>query len=337
MMNIGINGYGRIGRILIRQLCTNSKHNIKAINTRSEVDECLLKYDSVFGAFMKGGIRKENKTLYVGKHKIDLYNETDIAKIPWDDSIAVVVDCSGKFKTHGDLSKHLQKNVKKVILSSPPKDDRIPMYIIGVNDAEYDGENIISCASCTTNGIAPILKILNDNYWIKAAHITTIHAVTTSDNLLDGSQPKEKRRGRAAMESIRETSTGAAKATVKIFPDLEGRVFVNAYRVPVPDGSLLDMTLEFEEEVGIEDIKSKLMEAEQGSMKGILETTQDAIVSCDCIGNYNSAIVDINSIKKTTKNIIKLTAFYDNEWGYTARLVDLLDRLYFEIQKSNGG
>lgn len=337
MMNIGINGYGRIGRLLIRQLCSNPLYNIKAVNTRSEVDECLLRYDSVFGTFMKKNIKKEDNILYVGRHKINLYYETDIAKIPWDDSIDVIVDCSGKFKTHNDLSKHLQKNVRKVILGCPPKDDKIPMYVVGVNDDKYNGEDIISCASCTTNGIAPILKVLNDNYKIKTAHITTIHAVTASDNLLDGSHAKEKRRGRAAMESIRETSTGAAKATVKIFPGLEGRVFVNAYRVPVPDGSLLDMTIEFEDDINAEDIKNKLRKAEQDEMMGILETTQDAIVSCDCIGNYNSTIVDINSIKRTAKNIVKLTAFYDNEWGYTARLVDLLDKLCSEIKKSNGG
>ncbi len=323
-INIGINGYGRIGRILIRQLINSNKFYVGAINSRSGVDECLLKYDSVFGVFLPDKIKSEGGKLCIGEQKIDIHQETDAARIPWNSSIDAVVDCTGSFKTYDDLSKHLRNNVRKVILSCPPKDDKIPMYIPGVNAQKYSGEPIISAASCTTNGLAPILKVLADNYPLKSAHVTTVHAVTQSDNLLDGSHKKEKRMGRAAMASIRETSTGAAKAITKIFPELKGRVFVNAYRVPVPDGSLLDITAVFDSEIAIGDIKNLFRQYEAGDMKGLLATTTDPIVSCDCIGNPNSVIIDLNSIQKTAEKTIKIAAFYDNEWGYTARIVDLL-------------
>lgn len=329
-INIGVNGYGRIGRILIRQLNNNSQFYVKAINSRSGVDECLLKYDSVFGVFLPDKIKTEGNRLYIGDQQIDVYQETDAAKIPWNSSIDAVIDCTGSFKTYNDLSKHLRGNIKKVILSCPPKDDKIPMYLPGINTHKYAGEPIISAASCTTNGLAPIIKVLADNYLLKSVHATTIHAVTPSDNLLDGSHKKEKRMGRAAMVSIRETSTGAAKAVTKIFPELKGKIFVNAYRVPVPDGSLLDITAMFETEVDIDDIKNIFRHYSAEDMKGLLATTLDPIVSCDCIGNTNSVIVDLNSIQKTAEKTIKMTAFYDNEWGYTARIVDLLSIIFKE-------
>ncbi len=322
MVNIGVNGYGRVGRILIRQLADREDLVVKAVNTRSELDECLLKYDSVFGRFHKK-VAKKGAMLIVGSNEIQIYRKTDIPSIPWDSSIDAVVECTGKFKTQKDLAPHLKNNIRNVILSCPPKDET-PMYIVGINEDAYEGESIVSAASCTTTALAPIIKILKDSYRIKAVHTTTIHAVTTSDNLLDGTHDKDKRQGRAAMESIRETTTGATKAITKIFPELKGKLFINAYRVPVPNGSLLDITVEFEDDADIAGIQNKFKEYEHGRMMGVLETTTDPIVSCDCIGSYCSTLIDLNSIKKTNSRTVKIIAFYDNEWGYTARLADLV-------------
>lgn len=332
LANIGINGYGRIGRILIRQLAHRNDLTVRAVNTRSELDECLLKYDSVFGRFDKG-VAWKGSLLIVGENEIEVYKREDIHSIPWAGSIDAVVDCTGKFKTQKELAPHLKGNVRNVLLSCPPKDET-PMYIFGVNEEQYGGESIISAASCTTAALAPIIKVLKEGYRIKAAHITTVHAVTTSDNLLDGSHKKDRRQGRAAMASIRETATGATKAVLKIFPELAGKLFVNAYRVPVANGSLLDMTIEFEEDIDAAGIQNKFR-LYQERRDGILELTADPVVSCDCIGSYASAIVDLNSIKPTNKRTIKLSAFYDNEWGYTARIADLL-RVVCRRQKTDG-
>ena len=328
-IKIGINGFGRIGRRLLRLLHNHPSIEVLAINDIADPATLthLFKYDSIHGIF-QGEIEHRDATgnnefLIDGK-KIAVYSEKEIANIPWHlYDLDVVIEASGKFKENAQLEQHLEAGAKKVILTVPPQDDSIKTVVLGVNEHILTGEEkIISNASCTTNNAAPMIKVVQDLCGIKQAYITTVHSYTTDQSLHD--QPhKDLRRARAAGQSIVPTTTGAAKALTKIFPDLENVIGGCGIRVPVPNGSLTDVTLNVERETTIEEINNAFKEAAAGPFKGIIEYTEVPLVSIDIVGNHHSCILDAQ-MTSVIGNLVKLIGWYDNETGYSSRLIDLI-------------
>ena len=325
-IRIGINGFGRIGRNLFRLLLEHPFIEVVAINDLAPAPTLahLLKYDSIHG-LLKKEISATDSSITIAGKTVPVLNFSRPSEIPWDaHEVEIVIESSGKFRTRKDLEPHLQKRVKKVILSVPPQDDSIEMVVLGVNDHILNGsETIISNASCTTNNAAPMLKVINDLCEVNSAYITTVHSYTTDQSLHD--QPhKDLRRARAAALSIVPTTTGAAKALTRIFPELSEVIGGCGIRVPVPNGSLTDMTLHVKRNTTIEEINAAFKKASEAKFKGLIEYTEDPIVSVDINGNTHSCIFDAQMTSVVDGNLVKVIGWYDNEIGYSSRLVDLI-------------
>ncbi len=325
-ITVGINGFGRIGRNLFRLLLNHPSIEVVAVNDLADTKTLrhLLKYDSIHGVLNEEISHSENEITVAGK-KVRFSSEKNIKNIRWG-KVDVVVESTGKFKSRKQLENHLKNGAGKVILSVPPLDDDIKTVVLGVNDSIIKPEDtIISNASCTTNNAAPMLKIINELCGIEQAYITTIHSYTTDQSLHD--QPhRDLRRARAAGQSIVPTTTGAAKALTKIFPEFANAIGGCGIRVPVPDGSLTDVTLNVKEEVTIEEINNAFKKASENSMAGIIQYTEDPIVSIDIVGNTHSCIFDAGMTSVIGK-MVKIIGWYDNEIGYSSRIIDLIDRI----------
>ncbi|MFV8333645.1 type I glyceraldehyde-3-phosphate dehydrogenase [Flavobacterium sp. GSP14] len=322
---IAINGFGRIGRNLFRLLLNHPSIEVVAINDIADKKTMahLIKYDSIHGVLPFAVNHDENGILVDGKHFL-FFHEKKISNLDWKSlNIDYVVESTGKYKTFDELNSHITAGAKKVILSAPSEIDSIKTVVLGVNEGILDGsETIISNASCTTNNAAPMIKVINDLCGIEQAYITTIHSYTTDQSLHD--QPhKDLRRARGASQSIVPTTTGAAKALTKIFPEFEGKIGGCGIRVPVPDGSLTDITFNVKRTVSIEEINAAFKTAAQTNLKGILDYTEDPIVSVDVIGNKNSCIFDAQ-LTSVIDKMVKVVGWYDNEIGYSSRIIDLI-------------
>ena len=332
-LRIAINGFGRIGRNLFRLLINHPNIEVIAINDIADNRTMahLIKYDSIHGVLPhECGFDAEN--IIVGQKKYRFFHEKDIQNIDWKKSnIDFVIECTGKFKTYKDLNQHILQGAKKVILSAPSEVDAIKTVVLGVNEFILDGtETIVSNASCTTNNAAPMIKIMQELCGVEQAYITTVHSYTTDQSLHD--QPhKDLRRSRGASQSIVPTTTGAAKALTKIFPELDGKIGGCGIRVPVPDGSLTDITLNIKKQVSIEEINVAFKTASQTYLKGILDYTEDPIVSVDIIGNRHSCVFDAQ-LTSVIDKMVKIVGWFDNEIGYSSRLIDLI---MFMSEKEN--
>ncbi len=328
-IKVAINGFGRIGRLTLRALLNKGNVEVVAINdlTDNATLAHLFKYDSIHGKFA-GTVSSDAESLTVNGKRIKAFAEKDPTKLPWRDlGVDVVVESTGRFTDQAGAGQHLTAGCKKVVISAPAKEKTIPTIVLGVNDNTLNGsETILSNASCTTNCLAPMAKVLDDAFGIEKGYITTIHAYTADQNLQDAPH-KDLRRARAAALSIVPTSTGAAKAVGLVLPHLSGKLDGVAMRVPVPDGSLTDLTVVLKREVTIDEINAAMRTAAEGTMKGILEYTEDPIVSTDIVGNPHSCIFDA---EQTAVNgtLVKVVGWYDNEWGYSNRTADLITKLF---------
>lgn len=333
MINIAINGFGRIGRRVFRLLQEHNKIQVVAINDLANAKTLshLLKYDSIHGIF-KGTVSHSKNQIIVNNRHIDLLNHRHPKDINWDSyNIDFVIESTGKFKTSADLEYHLTNGAKRVILSVPPIEDDIKTIVIGVNDDSLDGsETIISNASCTTNNAAPMIDVINTLCGINQAYITTVHSYTTDQSLHDQPHP-DLRRARAAGQSIVPTTTGAAKALTKIFPELSEVIGGCGIRVPVANGSLTDITFNVKKTASIKEINKAFKNASKHQYKGILEYTEDPIVSIDIVGNPHSCIFD-SQMTSVIGNMVKIIGWYDNETGYSSRIIDLVCNL--SVKKS---
>ncbi|MBL7159835.1 type I glyceraldehyde-3-phosphate dehydrogenase [Candidatus Microgenomates bacterium] len=323
-LRLAINGFGRVGRIAARIAIEHPQITLAAINSRSPSDSSayLLKYDSVYGTFPKK-ISSQKNFLSVNNQKIAYFQEEDLKKINWSKAdIDIVIDATGKFRTSTECQKHLKKGVKLVIISAPAK-DKTPTYILGVNEKDFNPlkEKIISNSSCTTNCLGPVLKVLDENFQVKRGFMTTVHSWTRTQNLLDGSSKKDFRFGRAGTANIIPASTGAAKDIGKVLPHLKGKIICQSLRVPLLTVSLIDLIVETEKKVNISQVNSSFKKASQGDAKGILEITEEELVSSDLKGPH-SAMID-SLLTKTDGYLVKICAWYDNEWGYVQRLIDM--------------
>ncbi|MGI9594265.1 MAG: type I glyceraldehyde-3-phosphate dehydrogenase [Patiriisocius sp.] len=326
VIKVGINGFGRIGRRVFRLLLQHPDIEVVAINDIADTKTLshLLKYDSIHGVLQKK-VAYTTDSIKVDQRTYPFYSQTSISKIPWQ-GVDIVIEATGKFKTKSAVQTHISSGAKKVILCVPPTDDQIKMIVAGVNDSMLTPEDrIISNASCTTNNAAPILKLIHDAFEIQQAYITTVHSYTTDQSLHD--QPhKDLRRARAAGQSIVPTTTGAAKALTKLFPDLNTVIGGCGIRVPVANGSLCDITLNVKRETSIQAVNSLFENAANGSLKGILQYTKDSIVSVDIVGNPHSCVLD-SEMTSVIGKMIKIIAWYDNETGYSSRIIDLVYKI----------
>lgn len=325
---IAINGFGRIGRNLFRLLLNHPSIEVVAINDIADAKTMshLVKYDSIHGV-LKDRVSYTSNSIVINNKSYLYFSEKEIKNLDWKTlNIDIVVEATGKFKTTELLNQHIIAGAKKVILSVPPEDEKIKTVVLGVNEQILDGsETLISNASCTTNNAAPMLQIMQELCGIEQAYITTVHSYTTDQSLHD--QPhKDLRRARGASQSIVPTTTGAAKALTKIFPELEGKIGGCGIRVPVPDGSLTDITLNVKRKVTIEEINAAFKNASETSLKGILDYTEDPIVSVDVIGNTNSCLFDAQ-LTSVIDNMVKIVGWYDNEIGYSSRIIDLISKI----------
>lgn len=332
-IRVAINGFGRIGRITFRKLLENENLEVIAVNDLADPATLahLLKYDSVHGRF-PGTVKNNGDHLLVNESKIIVLSEGDPANLPWGElNIDVVIESTGKFVSREDAIQHVAKSgARKVIISAPAKaeSEDVKYIVLGVNDHLIDKNDvIISNSSCTTNNVAPLIMILDENWGIERAFITTVHSYTKDQNLLDAPH-NDLRRARAAAISIVPTTTGAAKAATKIFPHLHANLGGAGIRVPVPDGSLTDLTCTLKHCTTREEINEKFKEASVGRLKGILEYTEDPIVSVDIIGNTHSAVFDagLTAVIGERNKLVKVVAWYDNEMGYASRLVELIEK-----------
>jgi glyceraldehyde 3-phosphate dehydrogenase len=328
---VGINGFGRIGRLTFRALLKKKNIEVVAFNDLTDARTLahLFKYDSVHGKF-NGDVAVDGDSLIINGKKIRVYAEKDPANLPWKElGVEIVAECTGIFRTREKMSKHLTAGAKKVVLSVPSdnKEDVDLTVVIGVNDNMLTKEmKLISNASCTTNCLAPVAKVLNDKFGIKKGLMNTIHSYTNDQIILDAPH-KDLRRARAAAVSMIPTKTGAAKAIGLVIPELDGKMDGFAIRVPTPDGSIVDLTCELSRSVTKDEINAAMKEAADGPMKGILEYLDEPLVSCDIIGNTHSAIYDSLMTKIIDGNLIKIIAWYDNEAGYSSRLADLIEMI----------
>lgn len=333
-IKVAINGFGRIGRNLFKLLLNHRVIEVVAINDLADVQTMahLVKYDSIHG-ILQADVSYDDNHLIINQQKIPYFRSKAIADLPWAHlDIDYVVEATGKRKTTALLEEHLQQGAKRVILSVPPEDNEIKTIVLGVNEQILTGEElIISNASCTTNNAAPMVKIIQKLCGMEQAYITTVHSYTTDQSLHD--QPhKDLRRARGAAQSIVPTTTGAAKALTKIFPEYEGKIGGGGIRVPVPDGSLTDITCYVKREITIEEINQAFKDAAENELKGILAYTEDPIVSVDIIGNTHSCLFDAQ-LTSVIDRMVKVVGWYDNEIGYSSRLIDLI--MYFDSIKKN--
>lgn len=324
-ISVGINGFGRIGRLVMRAAAQRSDINVVAINDLLDVDYIayMLKYDSTHGRF-DGSVEVVDGNLVVNGTTIRVSSERDPLNLAWDKVLVdVVVESTGLFLTEETAQKHISAGAKKVVLSAPSK-DHTPMFVMGVNHDEYSGQAIVSNASCTTNCLAPLAKVLNDSFGIKDGLMTTVHATTATQKTVDGPSQKDWRGGRGALQNIIPSSTGAAKAVGKVIPALQGKLTGMAFRVPTADVSVVDLTVNLEQAASYEQICAALKTASETSLKGILGYTEDDVVSQDFIGDTRSSIVDAKAGIALTDTFVKFVSWYDNEMGYSHRVLDLV-------------
>ena len=325
-IKVGINGFGRIGRRVFRLLLQHPDIEVVAINDIADAKTLshLIKYDSIHGVLQRK-VESTTHSIKVDDTSYPFTSQAAISKIPWQ-GVDIVIEATGKFKTKLALEQHISSGAKKVILCVPPLDDQIKMIVAGVNDHMLTPEDcIISNASCTTNNAAPMLKLIHDAFQIEQAYITTVHSYTTDQSLHD--QPhKDLRRARAAGQSIVPTTTGAAKALTKLFPDLNNVIGGCGIRVPVANGSLCDITLNVKKKTSIQEVNTLFEKAANGPLKGILEFTQDPIVSIDIVGNTHSCVLD-SEMTSVIGKMIKIIGWYDNETGYSSRIIDLIYKM----------
>ena len=324
-IRIGINGFGRIGNLTFQAALEKGDVEVVAINDpfiTADYMAYMVKYDTVHGRF-NGEVKFENEKLMVNGKEIKVYNEMDPKNIPWGaNGVDYVLECSGVFTTIEKASAHLEGGAKKVIISAPSKD--APMFVMGVNNDKYDPSmNVISNASCTTNCLAPLAKIINDNFGIKDGLMTTVHSTTATQKTVDGASKKDWRGGRAAAANIIPSSTGAAKAVGKVIPELNGKLTGMAFRVPTIDVSVVDLTCNLEKPATYEEICAAVKKASENELKGIVEYVDEDVVSSDFIHDSHTSIFDAKAGIALTDTFVKLVAWYDNEWGYSNKLVDL--------------
>lgn len=330
-IRVGLNGFGRIGRAFTRIAFDKNSFDIVAVNTRKTKTDMLaylLKHDSVYRTFNKT-VEVMEDGMMVDSKKIATFNFAEPAEIPWEKyEVDVVIDATGAFKDRASLGAHLHGSVKKVIVTAPVKDETVPYVVLGVNDGKIDWtkETVISNASCTTNCSAPMFKVLHDNFKVISGFLTTAHAYTQTQSLLDDSG-KTFDRSRAATINIIPSTTGAAKAVAKVIPDLKGKLDGMSIRVPVPTVSFTDISAVVEKSTTVEEINQKFQEVSGGVMKGILSYEKEILVSSDFIGSPYSCIFDSNYTKVINGNLVKIFGWYDNEWGYSARLVELVEKI----------
>lgn len=329
-MRIAINGFGRIGRHTLRNLLKRNKPNIDVVAINDLTDTTtlahLFKYDSVHGPFV-GDIEHDENHIYVGKHSILVTKESNPAALPWKDlAIDIVIESTGRFTSREKAELHLQAGAGQIIISAPSPDKDVPTVVLGINDSDFDWNTpIFSNASCTTNNVAPLVKILDENWGIKDGYITTVHSMTGDQNLHDAPH-RDLRRARAASSSIIPTSTGAAKAITNVFPHLEGKLGGAGIRVPVLNGSLTDFTCTLRDETSVEEINQTFKTAAENELKQVLYYTEDPIVSVDIINNPYSCVFDAQ-LTSIVGGLVKVVGWYDNEFGYSNRLVDILEKL----------
>jgi len=327
MIKVGINGFGRIGRMVFRAAVYNFANDIEVVGINDLLDAdylaYMLKYDSVHGRF-NGDVAVEGGNLVVNGKKIRLTAERDPANLKWNEVAAeVIVESTGFFLTDETARKHIEAGAKKVILSAPSK-DATPMFVYGVNDKTYAGQDIISNASCTTNCLAPIAKVLNDKFGIVKGLMTTVHAATATQKTVDGPSAKDWRGGRGILENIIPSSTGAAKAVGVVLPELNGKLTGMAFRVPTSDVSVVDLTVILEKAATKEDIKAAMKAAAEGELKGVLGYTEDAVVSTDFVGCSTTSVFDAAAGISLDSNFAKVVSWYDNEWGYSNKVLEMV-------------
>ena len=322
---IAINGFGRIGRSVLRIPLTHPEIEVVAVNDPGETATLahLLKYDTVYGKFTLP-VEVEGDNLVVDGVKIPTSHDRNPENLPWQElGVEVVLECTGAFKTYDEVAGHIRAGAKKVIISAPAKDEKIKTFLFGTNHKDYNGEDVVSMGSCTTNCISPVMKVMNDKFGVEKSLMTTIHAYTSTQNLVDNKH-KDLRRARAAAQNIIPTSTGAAIVTTKIIPDLVGNFDGMALRVPTATGSISDMVIITKKDTSVEEVNLALTDASQNEYKGIMDVTEEPLVSSDFIGNSYCSIVDLSLTKVIGGNMVKIISWYDNEWGYSSKLVDMV-------------
>ncbi|MDR0659799.1 MAG: type I glyceraldehyde-3-phosphate dehydrogenase [Prevotellaceae bacterium] len=326
MVKIGINGFGRIGRLVFRAAIQRGNVEVVGINDLIDVDYMayMLRYDSVHGAF-KGEVEVKDGKLVVNGKAIRVTAEKDPANLKWNEVGAeYIVESTGLFLDKEKAGAHIKAGAKHVVMSAPSKDDT-PMFVLGVNHKEYNGQEIVSNASCTTNCLAPVAKILHEKFGIIEGLMTTVHAATATQKTVDGPSMKDWRGGRGVFGNIIPSSTGAAKAVTKVIPALIGKLTGMSFRVPTPDVSVVDLTCRLEKATDYEAIKKAMKEASEGELKGILGYTEDAVVSTDFIGDPRTSIFDANAGIMLNEHFVKVVTWYDNEWGYSNKTVELIE------------
>ncbi|BCN41052.1 glyceraldehyde-3-phosphate dehydrogenase [Alicycliphilus denitrificans] len=325
-IKIGINGFGRIGRNVLRSAVQNfSDIEVVGINDLLEPDYLayMLKYDSVHGRF-KGEVAVDGNTLIVNGKKIRLTQERDPANLKWNEVGAdIVIESTGLFLDKASAEKHIAAGARKVLMSAPSKDDT-PMFVFGVNHATYAGQAIISNASCTTNCLAPVAKVLHDKWGIKRGLMTTVHAATATQKTVDGPSNKDWRGGRGILENIIPSSTGAAKAVGVVIPSLNKKLTGMSFRVPTSDVSVVDLTVELEKEASYDEIKAEMKAQSQGALKGVLAYTEDKVVATDFVGETHTSVFDADAGIALDKTFVKVVAWYDNEWGYSNKCLEMV-------------
>lgn len=326
-IKVGINGFGRIGRNVLRAAVQNFGSDIEvvAINDLLEPDYLayMLRFDSVHGRF-EGDVSVDGNYLVINGKRIRLSAERDPANLKWDEVGAdVVIESTGIFLTAEGAQKHIDAGAKKVILSAPSK-DATPMFVYGVNHDKYNGEAIISNASCTTNCLAPVAKVLNDKWGIKRGLMTTVHAATASQKVVDGPSQKDWRGGRGILENIIPSSTGAAKAVGKVIPELNGKLTGMSFRIPTSDVSVVDLTVELEKGASYDEIKAEMKAQSEGALKGVLGYTEEMVVGTDFRGDARTSVFDVHAGIQMDETFVKLVAWYDNEWGYSNKCLEMV-------------
>ncbi|WP_276251862.1 type I glyceraldehyde-3-phosphate dehydrogenase [Haloarcula rara] len=324
-VRVGLNGFGRIGRNVMRASLDNDNVEIVGINDviDDEEVEYFAKYDTVMGELPGASVDDGVLTVEGTDFEAGVFHETDPTQLPWDDlDVDVAFECTGIFRTYDDAAQHLEAGADKVLISAPPKGEKeVKQIVYGVNQDEYDGEDVVSNASCTTNSITPVAKVLDDEFGIVSGQLTTVHAYTGSQNLIDGPNSKPRRR-RAAAENIIPTSTGAAQATTEVLPQLEGKLDGMAIRVPVPNGSITELVVDLEDDVTEEDVNAAFEDAATGELEGVLGVTNDELVSTDILGDPYSTQVDLGQTNNVN-GLTKILTWYDNEYGFSNRMLDV--------------
>ena len=324
-VRVGINGFGRIGRLVFRASVERDDLEVVAINDLLDVNYMayMLRYDSVHGRF-NGSVEVKDDKLVVNGKAIRVTAEKDPANLKWNEvNVDYVVESTGLFLTKEKAEAHLKAGAKRVVMSAPSKDDT-PMFVMGVNNTEYAGQPIISNASCTTNCLAPLAKVIHENFGLLEGLMTTVHATTATQKTVDGPSAKDWRGGRAASANIIPSSTGAAKAVGRVIPSLQGKLTGMAFRVPTIDVSVVDLTCRLEKAATYDEIKAAVKKASENEMKGILSYTEDAVVSADFVGDAHTSIFDAAAGIMLNEHFVKLVAWYDNEWGYSNKVLDMI-------------